>query len=73
MIDHLIIREAEEELRDATRFYESRATGLSLDFLSEIEKSIQSIKDSPVNRGLLSKEKYGDDCYPAFHLVYSIL
>jgi len=68
MIDHIIIREAEEELRDATRFYESRATGLSLDFLSEIEKSIQSIIDSPeswpiiegkVRRRLLSRFPFG--------------
>ncbi len=43
MIGHIIIREAENELRDATRFYKSRATGLGLDFLSEIEKSIQSM------------------------------
>ena len=47
MTKHIILLEAEKEMRDAVRFYESRAIGLGLDFLSEMERAIQSIKDSP--------------------------
>jgi hypothetical protein len=68
MLDHIILLEAEQELRDAIRFYESRAVGLGLDFLSEVERVIQSIKDSPeawpivegkIRRRLLSRFPFG--------------
>ncbi|MEX2715788.1 MAG: type II toxin-antitoxin system RelE/ParE family toxin [Candidatus Sigynarchaeota archaeon] len=68
MTGHIILREAEEELRDAARFYDSRATGLGLDFISEVEKAIQSVKDAPeswpiiegkVRRRLLSRFPFG--------------
>lgn len=47
MSDIPILREAEVELWDAVRYYESKAPGLGLDFGNEIEKAVQTIADQP--------------------------
>ena len=44
----VLLPEAEAELLDAARYYESRAEGLGLDFLSEIESALDSIASSPM-------------------------
>jgi hypothetical protein len=42
-----ILHEAEVELRQAVEYYESRSSGLGLDFQAEIEASIHAISQSP--------------------------
>ena len=42
-----ILHEAEVELWDAVAYYEQKSDGLGLDFESEVESSMQSIRRSP--------------------------
>jgi len=39
--------EAEEEMAAAARYYESRARGLGIDYLREVERAVKTIKKSP--------------------------
>jgi len=47
MSEVTILHEAEVELWDAVGYYEDKADGLGLDFESEIERSLQTICESP--------------------------
>ena len=47
MTDVTILHEAEVELWEAVAYYEERATGLGLDFETEIERSVQVIAEHP--------------------------
>lgn len=47
MTSTTILREAEVELWEAVEYYESRSTGLGLDFEAEIEASVRAISQSP--------------------------
>lgn len=40
--------EAKEEMYEAARYYESQASGLGIDFLSELEQAVTSITNSPM-------------------------
>lgn len=40
--------EAEQEMLEAARYYESQASGLGADYLSEIERAVASIAESPM-------------------------
>jgi toxin ParE1/3/4 len=42
-----ILHEAELELWETVEFYEDKAKGLGLDFLSEIEQALSVIADAP--------------------------
>ena len=48
MSEITILHEAEVELWDAVAYYEDKADGLGLDFETEIERSLQTICESPV-------------------------
>ena len=47
MIPVTILYEAEIELLEAVAYYEDKSPGLGLDFETEIERSIQVIRDLP--------------------------
>ena len=42
-----LIHEAEIELCEAVAYYEEKASGLGLDFASEIERSLQILSEAP--------------------------
>ncbi|MBI5025569.1 MAG: type II toxin-antitoxin system RelE/ParE family toxin [Nitrospirae bacterium] len=43
----IFLPEAEEEMYEAARYYESQASGLGIDYLSEVERAVASIAESP--------------------------
>jgi toxin ParE1/3/4 len=47
MIPVALLREAETELREAVKYYEEKRSGLGLDFVREVETSIESLKRFP--------------------------
>jgi len=47
MIPVTILHEAEAELREAVAFYESRSSGLGLDFAKEIKDSVHLLQQFP--------------------------
>lgn len=44
----IFLPEAEEEMYEAARYYESQASGLGVDYLSEVERAVASIAKSPM-------------------------
>mgnify|MGYP007065708796 CR=1 FL=1 len=46
MIPATILHEAEVELWEAVAYYEDKALGLGLDFEAEVERSVQTIRES---------------------------
>ena len=44
----VFLPEAEQEMLEAARYYESQASGLSIDYLSEIERAVVAISESPM-------------------------
>ena len=60
------ILEAEDEMNFSAQYYNQQALGLGMDFLEEIEKSLQDIKENP-ERYPLCKEnlhKYNIKRFP---------
>jgi hypothetical protein len=47
MTQATISHEAEVELWEAVAYYEDQATGLGLDFVTEIERSVQAVCETP--------------------------
>lgn len=47
MTEVMILHEAEVELWEAVAYYEDKSTGLGLDFMTEIERSLSSISEHP--------------------------
>jgi plasmid stabilization system protein ParE len=43
----IILHEAEQELREAVRFYEAKSPGLGLDFLDEIDAGLKTVAEMP--------------------------
>nr|MDO8109796.1 type II toxin-antitoxin system RelE/ParE family toxin [Candidatus Sigynarchaeota archaeon] len=43
----VILQDAEKEMTEAVQFYEAQAKGLGVEFLSEVERAIQSIRETP--------------------------
>jgi len=43
----VFLLQAEEEMIEAAMYYESRASGLGVDYLSEIERAVSAIAESP--------------------------
>lgn len=48
MIHVKFLPDAEEEMYEAAKYYQSQTTGLGDDFLSEVERAIASIAQSPM-------------------------
>ncbi|MBI4699083.1 MAG: type II toxin-antitoxin system RelE/ParE family toxin [Nitrospirae bacterium] len=44
----IFLPDAEEEMYEAARYYESKASGLGIDYLSEIERAVASITEYPL-------------------------
>lgn len=44
----VFLPEAEQEMLEAARYYDSHATGLGTDFLSETERAVNSIAELPM-------------------------
>ena len=47
MTEVTFLHEAEVELWEAVAYYEDKAKGLGLDFESEVERSLRTIRESP--------------------------
>jgi len=47
MMGVTVLQEAEAELWEAVAYYEDRAPGLGLDFVTETERSIQAVAEQP--------------------------
>jgi plasmid stabilization system protein ParE len=47
MTHAVFLPEAEREMLEAALYYQSQATRLGIDFLSEVERAVQSIAESP--------------------------
>ncbi len=47
MMHVVFLPEAEQEMLEAASYYQSQATRLGVDFLSEIERAVKSIEESP--------------------------
>lgn len=44
----IFLPEAEAEMYEAAKYYESQASGLGIDYLSEVERAVASISESPM-------------------------
>lgn len=64
--------EAEEEMNYSAQYYNRQATGLGLDFLEEIEKSIYFIEESPDRWPICGQNihKYNTQRFP-FSIYYA--
>ncbi len=49
----VFLPEAEQEMLEATRYYESQASGLGIDYLSEVERAVVAISESPMTWPIL--------------------
>ena len=52
----VFLPEAEQEMLEAARYYESQASGLGIDYLSEIERAVVAISESPMSWPILEDE-----------------
>ena len=43
----VLLPEAEQEMLEAARYYEAQATGLGVDYLSEVEHAVRTIEEAP--------------------------
>lgn len=55
MKEYQFLPEAEEEMNEAARFYESRSGGLGQDFLDEVQHTIESILALPESGPVVSE------------------
>lgn len=47
---------ATEEMNEAANYYESQASGLGTDYLSEVERAVASISESPMTWPKIERE-----------------
>lgn len=52
----VFLPEAEQEMLEASLYYQSKASGLGVDFLSEVERAVKSIAESPNTWPILEGE-----------------
>lgn len=52
----VFLREAEQEMLEAARYYESQTPGLGADYLSEIERAVAAIAESPMTWPIIEGE-----------------
>ena len=55
MKDYRFLQDADEEMNEQARFYEGRSEGLGLDFLDEVEHTVESILAFPKGGRVVSK------------------
>lgn len=48
MIDYRFLLPAEEEMTEASQFYEAASTGLGIDFLDDVQRVINAVRESPL-------------------------
>lgn len=56
MTPSLVLPEAEQEMLEAALYYQNQASGLGSDYLSAVERAIQSIEESPYTWPILEGE-----------------
>ena len=68
----LFLLEAEEEMNVSSQYYNQPASGLGLDFLVEIEKSLSFIEESPERWPIYDEDirKYNTRRFP-FSIYYA--
>jgi len=47
MIGYRFLRPAEEEMTEASLFYEAASTGLGTDFLNDVQRTVTSLRQHP--------------------------
>jgi len=52
----VFLPQAEQEMLKAARFYESQTAGLGVDYLSEVERAVQTIAESPTKWPVIEGE-----------------
>lgn len=52
----ILLLEAEQEMLEAAFYYQSKASGLGVDYLSEIERAVEAISESPYTWPILEGE-----------------
>lgn len=52
----ILLLEAEQEMLEAAFYYQSKASGLGVDYLSEIERAVEGISESPYTWPILEGE-----------------
>ncbi|RZN41532.1 MAG: type II toxin-antitoxin system RelE/ParE family toxin [Methanophagales archaeon ANME-1-THS] len=52
----VFLPQAEQEMLEAARFYESQTVGLGVDYLSEVERAVQTIAESPTTWPVIEGE-----------------
>jgi toxin ParE1/3/4 len=52
----VFLPQAEQEMLEAARFYESQTAGLGVDYLSEVERAVQTIAESPTTWPVIEGE-----------------
>jgi plasmid stabilization system protein ParE len=52
----VFLPQAEQEMLEAARFYESQTAGLGIDYLSEVESAVQTIAESPTKWPVIEGE-----------------
>jgi toxin ParE1/3/4 len=48
MIDYRFLLPAEEEMTEASQFYEAASTGLGTDFLDDVQRVLDAVRESPL-------------------------
>lgn len=52
----VFLPEAEMEMLEAAKFYESQASGLGVDYISEVEHAVRAIAESPTTWPIIEGE-----------------
>ena len=52
----VFLPDAEQEMLQAAVYYESQSSGLGRDYLSEVERSVQAVKESPMTWPIVEGE-----------------
>ncbi|OGW13567.1 MAG: hypothetical protein A3G93_10400 [Nitrospinae bacterium RIFCSPLOWO2_12_FULL_45_22] len=52
----VLLPEAEQEMLEAARYYEAQATGLGVDYLSEVEHAVRTIEEVPATWPIIEGE-----------------
>jgi toxin ParE1/3/4 len=48
MIDYRFLLPAEEEMTEASQFYEAASAGLGTDFLDDVQRVLNAVRESPL-------------------------
>ncbi len=52
----VFLPEAEQEMLEVAIYYQSQASGLGVDYLSEVERAVQAIAESPMTWPIIEGE-----------------